>query len=57
MELFLMMLARTLLQQAPEIIDWLKGMRDEGKTEVTEMDMATLMVKWDRSAASFFSKE
>ena len=54
MELFLMMTARMLLMQAPEVIDWLKELKDEGKTEVTEIDMANLMNKWSPDAASFF---
>jgi hypothetical protein len=54
MELFLMMLARTLLLQAPAVIDWLKELKDEGKTEVTEVDMANLMAKWEISAEDFF---
>jgi hypothetical protein len=54
MELFLMMFARTLLLQAPAVIDWLKELKDEGKTEVTEADMANLMAKWEISAEDFF---
>lgn len=54
MEIFLMMFARTLLMQAPEIIDWLKEMKDGGKTEVTEADMMSLKAKWDVSAEDFF---
>lgn len=55
MELFLMMFARTLLLQAPAVIDWLKELKDEGKTEVTEADMANLMAKWDISAEDLFA--
>jgi hypothetical protein len=54
MEIFLMMFARTLLMEAPEIIDWLKELKDGGKTEVTEADMLTLKAKWDISAEDFF---
>jgi len=53
-EMFLMMFARTLLMQAPAVIDWLKELKDEGKTEVTEADIATLMAKWDIDAETFF---
>ena len=53
-EVFLMMMARMLLTQAPEVIDWLKELKDGGKTEVTEMDMVNLAGKWTPDAASFF---
>ncbi len=54
MELFLMMFARTLLMEAPTVIDWLKELKDEGKTEVTEADMLSLAAKWNISADDFF---
>lgn len=54
-EMFLLMFARTLLVAAPEVIDWLKGLKDQGKTEVTEVDMADLMSKWNITAEEIFA--
>ena len=51
---FLIMLARSLLTEAPQIIDWLSELKQKKITNVTEEHYAKLEAKWDIPGESFF---
>lgn len=50
----LAMIARFLLYESPRVLDWINGMKAEGKTEVTDEDLQQLKNKWDVPGAKFF---
>ena len=45
---------RTLLAQAPRIIDWLFELKEAGKTDIIDSDIQALEDKWDIPGAKFF---
>jgi hypothetical protein len=53
-QLIVALVARFLLIEAPRVLDWINEMRDQGKTEVTDVDLAVLEAKWDTPAEKFF---
>ena len=56
-EVLAALVARFLLIEAPALLDMINTMRSEGRTEVTDVDMAMLAGKWNIPAESFFVKD
>jgi hypothetical protein len=43
-----------LMLKFPQILDWVSQMRDNGKTQVTDVEWDALENKWDIPGAMFF---
>ena len=50
----LIILITELMLKFPEILDWVNDLRDDGKTEVTDVEWDALANKWSIPSDQFF---